>query len=132
MENAPAGTTLALATALDGLRFNDQGLIPSITQDADSGAVLMMAWMDRTAIERTLEDGYAWYYSRSRQAYWRKGETSGHTQKLVTLHADCDGDTLLLQVEQVGHACHTYRPSCFYIELDSTLATVRSDPGTGD
>lgn len=94
--------------------FNKDGLVPAIAQDADNGEVLMMAWMNRDALERTLASGDVWYYSRSRAGLWRKGATSGHTQKLVDLRADCDGDTLLLRIEQKGAACHTGERSCFY------------------
>ena len=96
------------------LRFNDQGLIPAIAQDADSGEVLMMAWMNADAVARTLETGKVTYWSRSRQAYWVKGETSGHVQELVDFRVDCDRDCLLLPVRQTGPACHTNRRSCFY------------------
>jgi phosphoribosyl-AMP cyclohydrolase len=94
--------------------FNKDGLVPAIAQDADNGEVLMMAWMNRDALARTLASGDVWYYSRSRASLWRKGATSGHTQKLVDLRADCDGDTLLLRIEQKGAACHTGERSCFY------------------
>jgi phosphoribosyl-AMP cyclohydrolase len=102
----------------DELRLNDDGLIPAIAQDRETGRVLMMAWMNTEAFEKTLETGYAHYYSRSRQCLWKKGETSGHLQRVVEVHLDCDGDALLLQVEQTGPACHTNRPSCFYRKLD--------------
>ncbi len=96
------------------LLFNEQGLIPAIAQDADSGDVLMMAWMNAAAVERTLSSGKVTYWSRSRGEFWIKGETSGHTQKLVDFRLDCDRDCLLLQVRQSGPACHTNRRSCFY------------------
>lgn len=96
------------------LKFDDKGLIPAIAQDAASGEVLMMAWMNVTSVRETLETGHVTYWSRSRQALWRKGETSGHRQTLVDLRYDCDADCLLLQVDQVGAACHTNRRSCFY------------------
>lgn len=96
------------------LRYNDVGLIPVIAQDATSNDVLMMAWMNRQAVARTLETGQVTYWSRSRQAYWIKGETSGHRQTLVDLRLDCDRDCLLVLVNQVGPACHTGRQSCFY------------------
>lgn len=99
--------------ALPDLVFNDQGLIPVIVQRYDNGEVLMLAWMDATAIRRTITDQRATYFSRSRHKYWVKGETSGHFQHVKSLHYDCDGDTLLLQVDQVGAACHTGTPSCF-------------------
>ncbi len=96
------------------LRFNEAGLIPAIAQDVSSGEVLMMAWMNRDAVARTLETGKVTYWSRSRQAFWIKGETSGHHQALVEMRVDCDRDCLLLQVRQTGPACHTGRRSCFY------------------
>ena len=95
------------------LKFNDQGLIPAIAQD-EAGDVLMMAWMNADAVARTLKTGRVTYWSRSRQAFWVKGETSGHTQRLIEMRIDCDRDCLLLIVEQVGAACHTNRRSCFY------------------
>ncbi|TDL83568.1 phosphoribosyl-AMP cyclohydrolase [Palleronia sediminis] len=101
----------------DGLRFDDAGLIPAIAQDASSGAVLMMAWMNAEAVRRTLETGRVTYWSRSRQAFWVKGETSGNLQHLVEMRIDCDADCLLLQVRQDGPACHTGRQSCFYTAI---------------
>ena len=98
----------------DTLSYNDAGLIPAIAQDAKSKDVLMMAWMNAEAVRKTLKTGKATYWSRSRQAFWVKGESSGHTQKLVDLRYDCDKDCILLLVEQVGPACHTNRMSCFY------------------
>ena len=95
--------------------WNDQGLIPAVTQDAVSGEVLMLAWMNAEALAETLKQGYAVYWSRSRQALWRKGDTSGNTQQLVEVKLDCDGDTLLLRVNQTGAgACHTGRRTCFF------------------
>jgi phosphoribosyl-AMP cyclohydrolase len=128
LESAPAGTTAPIERVLDALRYDTQGLVPAIAQDAASGAVLMLAWMNRTAIERTLAEGFACYWSRSRSAYWRKGETSGHLQRLVELRFDCDGDAVLLRVEQTGPACHTNRPDCFYLLADGTGVRVTSDP----
>ena len=96
------------------LKFNDQGLIPAIVQESGTGEVLMMAWMNAQAVTRTLATKRVTYWSRSRQAFWVKGETSGNTQKLVDFRVDCDRDTLLLVVEQTGPACHTERKSCFY------------------
>ena len=98
----------------DVLRFDDRGLIPAIAQDADSLEVLMMAWMNAEAVQRTLDSGRVTYWSRSRNAFWIKGESSGHTQELVELRYDCDQDCLLVLVRQVGPACHTNRRSCFY------------------
>lgn len=100
---------------LDAVKFNSDGLVAAIAQDADSGRVLMMAWMNRQALQLTIAEQRAVYYSRSRRALWRKGESSGHVQQLHAIELDCDGDTLLLQVTQRGGiACHTGRQSCFY------------------
>lgn len=99
------------------LVYNDADLIPAIAQDATSGEVLMMAWMNAEAVTKTLETGRVTYWSRSRAAFWVKGETSGHVQDLVALRVDCDRDCLLLSVNQAGPACHTNRRSCFYIEI---------------
>jgi phosphoribosyl-AMP cyclohydrolase / phosphoribosyl-ATP pyrophosphohydrolase len=98
---------------LDPLVFNDRGLIPVVAQDVVSGAVLMMAWADRTALEHTLETGFMHYHSRSRNALWKKGATSGSVQEMVSLHGDCDGDTVLARVRQTGEACHTGTETCF-------------------
>ena len=103
---------------IDALKWDENGLIPAIAQDATTGLVLMFAWMNRESLAETIRTGNAVYWSRSRQRLWRKGEESGHFQKLVTLRTDCDSDVLLLAVEQVGGiACHTGRASCFYQEL---------------
>ncbi|MFK7754701.1 MAG: phosphoribosyl-AMP cyclohydrolase [Sedimentitalea sp.] len=96
------------------LVYNEAGLIPAIAQAEDSGDVLMMAWMNAEAVQRTLDSGKVTYWSRSRQAFWIKGETSGHVQELVDLRVDCDRDCLLVIVRQTGPACHTNRTSCFY------------------
>lgn len=96
------------------LKFDANGLIPAIAQDVDNGDVLMMAWMNADAVARTLKTGRVTYWSRSRQSFWVKGETSGHVQELVDLRVDCDRDCLLMQVRQTGPACHTNRRSCFY------------------
>jgi phosphoribosyl-AMP cyclohydrolase len=101
------------------LKYNDQGLIPAIAQDWETGEVLMLAWMNQQAVELSVNEQRAVYWSRSRQALWRKGEESGHVQQLREMRLDCDADTLLLKVEQVGGiACHTGRRSCFYQKLD--------------
>jgi phosphoribosyl-AMP cyclohydrolase len=101
------------------LKYNDQGLIPAIAQDWETGEVLMLAWMNQEAVELSVNEQRAVYWSRSRQALWRKGEESGHVQQLREMRLDCDADTLLLKVEQVGGiACHTGRRSCFYQKLD--------------
>ncbi|MBY6134506.1 phosphoribosyl-AMP cyclohydrolase [Nocardioides marinus] len=96
------------------LSYNEAGLIPCIAQDETSGEVLMMAWMNADAVVRTLETGRVTYWSRSRQSFWIKGETSGHVQELVDLRVDCDRDCLLAVVRQTGAACHTNRRTCFY------------------
>ena len=102
---------------LDMISFDEKGLAPVITQDIKTGAVLMLAYMNREALQLTLDTGYAVYFSRSRQALWKKGETSGHVQKVRAIHYDCDGDALLLMVEQTGEACHTGEYSCFHHAL---------------
>ena len=103
------------ATLLQAVRWNDQGLVPAGAQDAANGDVLMLAWMNAEALQRTAETGRAVYWSRSRQALWSKGESSGNVQLLRELRLDCDGDTVLLRVEQLGGvACHTGRRHCFY------------------
>lgn len=103
---------------LDALKWDAAGMIPAIAQDETSGRVVMFAWMNRESLQESLRCGYAVYWSRSRQRLWRKGEESGHVQKLKSVRADCDGDVLLLAVEQVGGmACHTGRESCFFLEL---------------
>ena len=99
------------------LKYNEAGLIPAIAQDASTGEVLMMAWMNVDAVEKTLETRRVTYWSRSRQSFWIKGETSGHTQELVDLRLDCDRDCLLAVVNQVGAACHTGRRNCFYTSV---------------
>jgi phosphoribosyl-AMP cyclohydrolase len=102
---------------LQSLTYSADGLIPAVAQDHVSGDVLMMAWMNAESLARTLETGIVTYWSRSRQALWAKGETSGHVQRLIELRIDCDRDCLLLLVEQTGPACHTNRRSCFYTAL---------------
>ncbi len=99
------------------LTFDAKGLIPAIAQDRATGEVLMMAWMNAESLTKTLEDGHVTYWSRSRNAFWAKGETSGHVQRLVELRVDCDRDCLLLLVDQAGPACHTNRRSCFYTAI---------------
>jgi phosphoribosyl-AMP cyclohydrolase len=102
---------------LDALRFNEQGLIPVIAQDAETGQVLMMAWATREALARTLSEGRMVYWSRSRRELWRKGATSGHVQHWEQLQVDCDDDTILARVHQEGAACHTGERSCFFRDL---------------
>ncbi len=99
------------------LKYDEKGLIPAIAQDADNGDVLMMAWMNAEAVARTLDTRRVTYWSRSRQAFWIKGETSGHVQNLVEFRVDCDRDCLLVRVTQTGPACHTNRRSCFYTSV---------------
>jgi phosphoribosyl-AMP cyclohydrolase len=107
---------------LECLKFDDRGLIPAIAQDAGDGTVLMMAWMNRESIERTLATGEAHYWSRSRQELWHKGATSGHIQRVKGLAYDCDGDTILMQIEQVGDvACHTGARSCFFTAVPTSI-----------
>lgn len=107
-------TVMNTALVLDEIKFNADGLVPVIAQQFDSGEVLMMAWMNADAIVETLHSGQVCYWSRSRKALWRKGETSGQRQKLVEFLVDCDGDTVLVKVDQEGVACHTGHRSCFY------------------
>lgn len=103
----------------------DGGLVPVVTQDADSGAVVMLAYASETALERTRETGLAHYYSRSRDALWQKGETSGHVQHIEEIRVDCDGDALLYRVQQDGGACHTGFGSCFYRSVDGEVVGER-------
>ena len=131
----PRSTTMpgpTVEAAIHRLRFDDAGLIPAVAQQHDTGEVLMVAWMSADSVRETLATGRVCYWSRSRQALWRKGETSGHVQHLVELRLDCDGDTLLLVVDQHGPACHTNRRSCFYRAWrDGDLRTIQ-DPETAE
>src|SRR5688572_16637420 len=117
---------------LDSVAFDGNGLIPAIAQQHDTGEVLMLAWMNRAAIDETLSTGRVCYWSRSRKSLWRKGETSGQVQTLVELRVDCDNDCLLLQVDQKGVACHTGRRNCFFTAIRDgaaqTIAQVQVDP----
>lgn len=97
--------------------FKKSDLIPAIVQEADTNEVLMLAYMNRESMQKTLESGYTWFWSRSRQELWNKGATSGHLQKIVSIHGDCDDDTLLIKVIQTGAACHTGNHSCFFNEI---------------
>jgi phosphoribosyl-AMP cyclohydrolase len=129
IERLPVGAgIIPWPEVLNTLRFNEDGLIPAIAQQHDSGEVLMMAWMNRTALEETVQTGRVCYWSRSRGKLWRKGESSGQVQHLVEMRIDCDGDTLLLQVNQTGPACHTGRRSCFYLALHGHRVEVISQP----
>lgn len=96
-------------------------LIPAVVQEASTGQVLMLAYMNKKSLKRTLESGYTWFWSRSRQELWNKGATSGHLQKVVAMYSDCDNDTLLVQVEQTGAACHTGHHSCFYAKMEGNF-----------
>lgn len=120
-------------TIINDLAFNDDGLVPAIAQQADTGEVLMMAWMNADAVRETLTTGRVCYWSRSRAALWRKGETSGQVQMLKEFRWDCDNDTILLQVDQTGVACHTGRRNCFFNAVRDgeivEIAEVVTDPG---
>jgi phosphoribosyl-AMP cyclohydrolase len=122
----------AIAEALAAISFDADGLVPCIAQQHDSGEILMMAWMNREAIEETMRTGRLCYWSRSRRALWRKGESSGNGQSLVDLRIDCDGDTLLALVDQTGVACHTGRHNCFFRALRDgrldEIAPILIDP----
>jgi len=111
------------------LKWDAQGLIPAVAQETATGEVLMVAWMDQEALAKTLETGLAHYWSRSRRALWRKGETSGHEQHVDGVYADCDGDTLLVQVHQAGVACHTGARTCFFTRLEGGAVPVLSGAG---
>jgi len=117
---------------IHAIAFNADGLVPAIAQQHDSGEVLMVAWMNADAVEKTLDTGQICYWSRSRQALWRKGESSGQTQRLIEMRLDCDADTLLLLVDQTGVACHTGRHNCFFRAVRGselvTIAKVETDP----
>lgn len=119
-------------TILNQLTFNDDGLVPAIAQQFDTGEVLMMAWMNADAVRETLATDRVCYWSRSRQSLWRKGESSGQTQSLKEFRWDCDSDTILVQVDQIGVACHTGRRNCFYLALRdgavTEIADVVTDP----
>ena len=109
----------------DQLKFNSDGLIPAVIQELSTGRVLMMAWMNRASLEKTIETGHTHFWSRSRQKLWRKGETSGHTQTVQHVAFDCDGDTLLIQVEQIGAACHEGYKSCFFRSVENQGRSIR-------
>jgi phosphoribosyl-AMP cyclohydrolase len=115
-------------SVLDGLKYNSDGLIPAIVQDHENGQVLMMAWMNRESIVQTLESGLVTYWSRSRHEFWVKGKTSGHYQHLKRMMVDCDQDALLVEVEQIGAACHENYRSCFFRDVTPDGLTVNSEP----
>ena len=116
------------AIILDQIRFDPAGLVPAIAQQHDTGEVLMLAWMNRDAVAETLATGRVCYWSRSRRQLWRKGESSGHWQQLVEARLDCDGDAVLLIVDQQGPACHTGRPTCFYNAIDGAYVHIMTEP----
>ena len=125
--SSTVSSTSSQAIPVEKIRYNDQGLVPAIVQDYLDGTVLMMAWMNRESLQKTLDTGETWFWSRSRQELWHKGATSGHLQYVRSLRYDCDSDTLLIGVEQVGDiACHTGERSCFH-QVDGTKAAPPAD-----
>ncbi|HEY9861330.1 MAG TPA: bifunctional phosphoribosyl-AMP cyclohydrolase/phosphoribosyl-ATP diphosphatase HisIE [Candidatus Obscuribacterales bacterium] len=125
--SAPESTAFRQAIPVDQIRYNEQGLVPAIVQDYLDGTVLMMAWMNRESLEKTLDSGETWFWSRSRSEFWHKGETSGHIQKVRSLRYDCDSDALLVSVEQIGDiACHTGERSCFH-QVDGGITPPPAD-----
>jgi len=128
LEEAAMGSRFPLDTVLDAVAWNSDGLIAAVAQQHGSGEVLMLAWMNRQALTETLATGQVCYWSRSRGQLWRKGESSGHWQQLVEARLDCDGDAVLLIVDQQGPACHTGRPTCFYNAIDGAYVHVITEP----
>ena len=128
LETAKQGHTFDWQAIQSQIKYDSNGLIPAIAQQFDTNEVLMMAWMNERSLLETLETGKVCYWSRSRQNYWRKGEESGQIQLLKSLSFDCDGDTILLQVNQTGAACHTGRRSCFYSQINNDKLEVTSSP----
>lgn len=122
---SPAESYFLIMEFVKHLKFNGDGLIPAIVQDAFNGRVLMMAWMNESALEKTVQTGKTHFWSRSRQKFWMKGESSGHTQNVKDIAYDCDGDTLLVQVEQDGAACHEGYRSCFFTSIDQDGANSK-------
>ncbi|MGJ8647692.1 MAG: phosphoribosyl-AMP cyclohydrolase [Marinomonas colpomeniae] len=127
-ENLAKGDTLSLDTVLANLKTDNSGLIAAIAQQHDTGEVLMLAYMNEKSIRETLKTGHVCYWSRSRQTYWRKGESSGHMQSLVSMSFDCDGDCILLKVDQKGPACHTNRRDCFFFTVNGNDVVISSNP----
>lgn len=127
-ESFAIGESIPWSDVLDNLPFNNDGLLPAIAQQFDSKDVLMMAWMNRESLQQTIDTGQVCYFSRSRQKLWRKGESSGQVQLLREIRLDCDGDTILLLVDQTGAACHTGRRSCFYNLVADSRVTVDQAP----
>lgn len=128
LEGAAVGSRFPLEHVLDALPWNSAGLIAAIAQQHRSGEVLMLAWMNRQALKETLATGQVCYWSRSRQQLWRKGESSGNGQLLIEARLDCDGDAVLLIVDQQGPACHTGRPTCFYNAIDGNYVHILTEP----
>ncbi|MGX5792423.1 phosphoribosyl-AMP cyclohydrolase [Pseudomonas sp. E2-15] len=128
LEAAAIGSRFPLEPVLDALPWNSDGLIAAIAQQHGSGEVLMLAWMNRQALSETLATGQVCYWSRSRRQLWRKGERSGHRQRLLEARLDCDGDAVLLIVDQQGSACHTGRPTCFYNAIDGAYVHIITSP----
>ncbi|WP_395600464.1 phosphoribosyl-AMP cyclohydrolase [Pseudomonas sp. B19125] len=128
LEEAALGSRFPLEPVLDALPWNSDGLIAAIAQQHGSGDVLMLAWMNRQALTETLASGHVCYWSRSRQRLWRKGESSGHWQQLIEARLDCDGDAVLLIVDQQGPACHTGRPTCFYNAIVGDHVHIITEP----
>ena len=128
IEGMARGVRLPLSDPSESVRFNADDLVPAVAQQYDSGEVLMMAWMNAEALRETLATGRVCYWSRSRSRLWRKGERSGQIQRLVEIRLDCDGDTLLLLVDQQGPACHTGRRSCFSARLEPDGLEIIADP----
>lgn len=128
LEPISQGEHVDLDSALKHLNFDGNGLIPVIAQQYDTGEVLMMAWMNKDALNETLKNKRVCYWSRSRKSLWRKGESSGNTQALKELRIDCDGDTLLCLVDQKGPACHTDRTNCFYLLVEGEHLSVTANP----
>ncbi len=127
LERLEPGEGVPLSEALAALPWNADGLLPAIAQQHDTGEVLMLAWMNREALEETLKAGRVCYYSRSRRRLWRKGESSGQIQRLVEMRFDCDGDTILLKVDQTGPACHSGRRSCFFNRVEGDRLVVADE-----
>ena len=127
-EKFETGQSMPLTQVMSDLPWNEQGLLPAIAQQFDSKEVLMMAWMNQQALQETLQTGRVCYWSRSRQQLWRKGESSGQVQLLKEMRFDCDGDTVLLLVDQTGPACHTGRRHCFYNLVRDDEVVVDSEP----
>ena len=119
LEHLGNNSSLALNEVIEQLAFNEHGLIPVITQDAETKTMLMFAWMNKEALQKTLATKRMTYWSRSRQQLWVKGETSGHVQRVISMSFDCDGDAILCKVDQQGAPCHTGRESCFYLNVEA-------------